>query len=184
MERDDNVAPTETGHRHAPEDKGGLSPFVKVAIVFCMLGGAVALLLFSTAAGTPFVYSKLVEEVLHEPKAFAGRELRVEGDLKQGSIQFKEKPCEWRFVIGKDGKEMPVHFPQCIVPDTFKDGAGLKVTVQGKLHEEGYFVANQVIPKCPSKYEMKKLQDQGMQMPASDMKKPGLSIPNVGKPTS
>ncbi|MDH5676725.1 MAG: cytochrome c maturation protein CcmE [Myxococcales bacterium] len=144
---------------------GGLSPLVKVGVVFAMLGGAIALLWFTTTAEDAFVYSKLVEEVLEQPADFAGRELRVEGDLKQGSIQFKEQPCEWRFVLSGKGHEMPVSFPQCIVPDTFKDGMGLKVTVQGKLTPEGHFHANQVIPRCPSKYEMQQREAAGEKMP-------------------
>lgn len=181
MERDENVAPVELPPSKGRDGSEGLSPLLKVGIVFTMLGGALALLWFSTTAKDAFVYAKLVDEVVHEPKAFAGRELRVEGDLKVGSIQFKEKPCEWRFVLGAPGKEMPVRFPQCIVPDTFKDGAGLKVTVQGQLTDDGYFVANQVIPRCPSKYEMKKMQEAGMQMPEFDKRSdPGLKIPDVG----
>jgi cytochrome c-type biogenesis protein CcmE len=138
---------------------------VKVAIVFTMLAGALALLLFGSQASDALVYSKLVDEVLTKPADFKNRELRVEGDLKQGSIKFREEPCEYRFVLGKPGKEMPVRFPQCIVPDTFKDGVGLKVTVQGKLTEDGYFLANQVIAKCPSKYEMNERSKKGEQMP-------------------
>jgi len=130
-----------------------------------MLACALALLWFSTTAEDAFVYSKMVDEVLHDPKAFTGRELRVEGDLKQGSILFKESPCEWRFVLGSKGQEMPVRFPQCIVPDTFKDGMGLKVTVQGKLTGDGFFLADQVIPRCPSKYDMKQMQERGEKMP-------------------
>ena len=149
----------------ADNERGGLSPIVKVAIVFTMLGGALALLLFGSQASDALVYSKLVEEVQAKPSDFRGRELRVEGDLKQGSIQFREDPCEYRFVLGKPGKEMPVRFPQCIVPDTFKDGVGLKVTVQGKLTNDGYFLANQVIAKCPSKYEMNERAKQGEKMP-------------------
>lgn len=143
----------------------GLSPLVKVGIVFAMLGGGLALLWFSSSAKDAFVYSKLVDEVLVKPADFRGQELRVEGDLKQGSILFKEQPCEWRFVIGAKGHEMPVRFPQCIVPDTFKDGMGLKVTVQGKLTDDGYFLANQVIPRCPSKYEMEQKAARGERMP-------------------
>ena len=146
------------------EDRG-LPPLLKIGIVFAMLAGALALLVFGSDAGDALVYSKLVHEVLADPGAFAGRELRVEGDLKQGSIEFKERPCEWRFVIGKEGKTLPVHFPQCIVPDTFKDGMGLVVTVQGKLTDQGYFLADQVIPRCPSKYEMKDRQRKGEKMP-------------------
>jgi cytochrome c-type biogenesis protein CcmE len=156
-----SVAPADS----QPEERGGISPVVKVAIVFTMLSGALALLLFGSQASDALVYSKLVDEVLTKPTEFKGRELRVEGDLKQGSIQFASEPCEYRFVLGKSGKEMPVRFPQCIVPDTFKDGVGLKVTVQGKLTNDGYFLANQVIAKCPSKYEMNERAKKGETMP-------------------
>ncbi|HEY2733715.1 MAG TPA: cytochrome c maturation protein CcmE, partial [Polyangiales bacterium] len=151
------------------EPRGGLSPLVKVAVVFVLLGGALSLLMFGSQASDALVYSKLVNEVLTKPDDFRGRELRVEGDLKQGSIQFRESPCEYRFVLGKQNKEMPVRFPQCIVPDTFKDGVGLQVTVQGKLTGDGYFLANKVIAKCPSKYEMKERQQRGEKMPHAAM---------------
>jgi cytochrome c-type biogenesis protein CcmE len=185
-EREEPVEPIELSQRKPRDEGGGVPPLVKVGIVFTMLAGALALLWFSTTAKDAFVYAKLVDEVLKEPKAYAGRELRVEGDLKQGSIQFKESPCEWRFVLGTPGKEMPVHFPQCIVPDTFKDGPGLKVTVQGQLHDQGYFVANQVIPRCPSKYEMQQMQKNGIAIP-EEMKQlhdKELKIPGGLKPTS
>lgn len=148
-----------------PHERGGISPILKVGIVFTMLGGAIALLLFGSQASDALVYSKLVDEVMSKQDEFKNRELRVEGDLKQGSIQFAEEPCEYRFVLGKPGNEMPVRFPQCIVPDTFKDGVGLKVTVQGKLTNDGYFLANQVIAKCPSKYEMNERAKKGEAMP-------------------
>lgn len=143
----------------------GISPLIKVGVVFVALGGALALLMFGSGAKGALVYSKLVNEVLSQPDEFRGRELRVEGDLKQGSIVFRDSPCEYRFVLGKEGKEMPVRFPQCIVPDTFKDGVGLQVSVQGKLTDEGYFLANKVIAKCPSKYEMQERQKAGEKMP-------------------
>jgi cytochrome c-type biogenesis protein CcmE len=150
---------------NAKPEREGLSPVVKVVVVFTLLGAALALLMFGSEASDALVYSKLVNEVLNKPDEFRGRELRVEGDLKQGSIAFRESPCEYRFVLGKQGKELPVRFPQCIVPDTFKDGVGLQVSVQGKLTTDGYFLANKVIAKCPSKYEMKERQQRGEKMP-------------------
>ncbi len=158
----------------------GLTPLIKVGVVFAMLGGAMALLWFSTTAEDAFVYSKLVHEVMADEDGFVGRELRVEGDLKQGSILFQESPCEWRFVIKSSGKEMPVRFPQCVVPDTFKDGMGIKVTVQGKLTDGGHFAATQVIPRCPSKYEMKQALDRGEQMPHNPSM-PALTMPGTPK---
>jgi len=139
----------------------GLSPLVKVFLVVGLLGGAISLLMFGSDASDALVYSKLVDQVMSQPGAFAGRELRVEGDLQQGSIKFREDPCEWRFVLTKSEQKMPVRFSQCIVPDTFKDGVGLQVTVQGQLDKSGVFVANQVIPRCPSKYDMQQKQAAG-----------------------
>lgn len=161
----------------ANHQEGGLRPLVKVGLVVGLLGAAVALLMFGSDASDALVYSKLVDQVMSDPDAFAGRELRVEGDLKQGSIQFRENPCEYRFVLTKADQEMPVHFPQCIVPDTFKDGMGLEVTVQGQLADDGHFVANQVIPRCPSKYDMKQRAASGEQAPHS---MPGGSGEGVG----
>jgi cytochrome c-type biogenesis protein CcmE len=144
----------------------GLSAALKIGVVVAILGAAVSFLLLGSEASDAFVYSKLVHEVMAKPAEFQGRELRVEGDLKNGSIKFREDPCEWRFVIMKEGREMPVQYSQCVVPDTFRDGMGISVTVQGKLDGNGQsFVANQVIPRCPSKYEMQQRKQNGESMP-------------------
>jgi cytochrome c-type biogenesis protein CcmE len=142
----------------------------------------VALLLVGSSASDAFVYSKLVDEVMTKPEQFAGRELRVEGQLKVGSIKFREDPCEWRFVIEKAGHEMPVEFPQCVVPDTFRDGMGISVTVQGKLTGAGGFLANQVVPRCPSKYEMQQKKKNGEVMPHATPTSQG-SLPEPGAST-
>ena len=174
QDADDRLDPIGAAERTVDDDgeRSGLSPLIKIGIVFALLAGGMGLLWFSTTAEDAFVYSKLVDEVLVHPTKFRGQELRVEGDLKQGSILFSEQPCEWRFTLGTKGREMPVRFPQCIVPDTFKDGMGLKVTVQGKLHDDGYFLANQVIPRCPSKYEMEQKAKAGEKMPHAPKMKP------------
>ena len=137
----------------------------KMVAVFGVLIGLVAFLLVGTGAQDAFVYSKLVNEVMSDQNAFRGRELRVEGILTQGSIRFRENPCEWHFSLEKEGKLMPVRFAQCIVPDTFRDGMNLSVTVQGKLGADGQFVADQVVPRCPSKYEMQQRKARGETMP-------------------
>ncbi|MBK8170023.1 MAG: cytochrome c maturation protein CcmE [Sandaracinaceae bacterium] len=142
-----------------------VSPVAKVSIVVALLAGGVAFLLLGGEAQNAFVYSKLVNEVMANPSSFRDQTLRVEGTLRQGSIQFRESPCEWRFVIEKQGFAMPVQFPQCIVPDTFRDGVNLTVTVQGRLAADNHFAATQVVPRCPSKYEMQQRQRNGETMP-------------------
>lgn len=149
----------------APRRK--LSPMVTIGIAFAMLAGGVTYLLVGTGAQSALVYSKQVHEVVAHPAQWQGRELRVEGLLKQGSVQFRQQPCEWRFVLEKQERQMPVRFPQCVVPDTFRDNMGITVTVQGRISPDGTFLANQVIPRCPSKYEMQKRQNAGERRPAS-----------------
>ncbi len=157
-----------------PAPRRGVPGAVKVGAVFVVLVGAAAWLL--SGSDNPFVYSKLVDEVMSEPASFEGRRLRVEGELRQGSIQFREDPCEWRFILFKEDEEMPVRFPQCVVPDTFRDGMGIQVTVQGELDGDGTFLANQVIPRCPSKYEMQQRMEAGEEIPYDpDAPLPGQS---------
>lgn len=148
------------------EHEGGLNPLLKVGLIVGALGAVVALLLFGSESGNAIDYSVLVDQALAQRSKYEGRTLRVEGDLKRGSIAFREDPCEWRFVLTAGDKEMPVHFPECIVPDTFQDRPGVKIVALGKLnYDQGNFVATEIIPRCPSKYEMKERQANGEAAP-------------------
>src|SRR5450755_1729069 len=143
---------------------GGTRIAVGVLASVAVLGTA-ALLAYDPSVRDAFAYSKPLPEVVQHPAQYAGRELRVEGTLTQGSIRFREDPCEWRFRLEKAESSMPVRFTQCIVPDTFRDGVNLTVVVQGKLGGDGTFVADQIVPRCPSKYEMRERQRNGEHMP-------------------
>ena len=151
--------------REEDEESGGMPIWIPIAGVFVLLASGVAFLLFGSDTSEVFVYSKLLDEVMQSPDEHRGRQLRIEGELRQGSIQFREEPCEWRFVLEKEGEEMSVAYPQCVVPDTFRDGMGISVTVRGELQGDNTFLANEVVPRCPSKYEMQQRQENGESMP-------------------
>jgi cytochrome c-type biogenesis protein CcmE len=152
--------------RAAAPKRGGIPAWAKIGAVFVLLGSGVGLLLWGTDASDAFVYSKLVDEVKREPARYEGRELRVEGQLQRGSVHFDSQPsCEHRFVLARRGHEMPVRFPRCVVPDTFRDDMEMDVVVQGQLQTDGSFLASQVIPRCPSKYEMRQRGQNGEEMP-------------------
>lgn len=112
-------------------------------------------------------YSKDVDVLIAEKAKFIGKPVRVEGSLVHGSLVKRETPCEYRFTIEKNGVEVPVRFAKCIVPDTFRDVAGVDVgvTVEGELRADNSLEANAVLAKCPSKYEMKQKAAQGEKMP-------------------
>ena len=134
-------------------------------VLLIMAGGIVALIMtsFKDAA----VYAKTVDQVQANRAQLMGRRLRVEGKLVHGTLEKRDEPCEYRFVIKGAEAELPVRFPQCVVPDTFRDmpGIDMGVTVEGKVAAAGGFDATQVLAKCPSKYEMKEKQGRGELMP-------------------
>jgi cytochrome c-type biogenesis protein CcmE len=91
----------------------------------------------------------------------------VQGILVKGTLVHRDQPCEYRFDIQAKGAVLPVRFPQCVLPDTFRDmpGMDVAVTAEGKLTQSGGFEASNIMAKCPSKYEMKEMQKDGQAAP-------------------
>ncbi len=131
------------------------------------MGAAALSTLVLTGMQDKAIYSKSVDELLAQKAKFVGRPVRAEGLLVHGSLTKRDQPCEYRFVIAKNGAELPVRFAQCVVPDTFRDVPTMDVgvTVEGELRPDATFEASNVLAKCPSKYEMQQRKDNGEQMP-------------------
>ena len=121
---------------------------------YLVLGGiaVVIAMIASTFRGSAMVYSKYVDEVA-TPAARArwvGRTLRVEGLVVPASIEHRPGTRDFRFRVTRNHAELPVTYSG-IVPDTFRDCAG--VTVRGVLGSDGVFRSDEIVAKCPSKYE-------------------------------
>jgi cytochrome c-type biogenesis protein CcmE len=129
-----------------------------------MAGGILALVMtsFEDAA----VYSKDVDALLRERAALSGRNVRVQGTLVKGSLKYRDDPCEYRFRMQKNDAVLEVRYAQCVVPDTFRDvpGMDVDVTAVGTLSGE-HFAAEQIMAKCPSKYDMKQRAAGGEKAP-------------------
>jgi cytochrome c-type biogenesis protein CcmE len=113
------------------------------------------------------IYSKGVDEMMAQKDSLADRNVRVQGTLVKGTLARRDSPCEYRFRMKKNGSEIEVRYPQCVVPDTFRDvpNMDVDVTATGKLSKDGHFQASQIMAKCPSKYDMKQMAASGKQMP-------------------
>jgi cytochrome c-type biogenesis protein CcmE len=135
-----------------------------LAALLVMAGAILGLVL--TTAPDAAVYSKGVDELLREKDRLASRNVRVTGMLVKGTLARRDDPCEYRFKIAKNGASIDVRYAECIVPDTFRDVAGMdvEVTAEGKLAGDG-FEATHIMAKCPSKYEMKERAANGEQAP-------------------
>lgn len=106
----------------------------------------------STVRGSAFVYSKYVDEVASpaERARWVGRTVRIEGLVAPDSIEHRPGTRVFRFRVTRNDAVIPVQYSG-IVPDTFRDCAG--VTVRGVLQRDGLFMADEIVAKCPSKYE-------------------------------
>jgi cytochrome c-type biogenesis protein CcmE len=138
----------------APEPRRIPRRNAKFVVVLLALGVAgLAAVLMSFESST--VYSKGVDELLAGRQRFAGRTVRVEGTLVRGSLERQEQPCSHRFQIARNGAKLRVDYPECVLPDTFRDLSytDVGVTAEGKLDSTGRFQATRIMTRCPSKYE-------------------------------
>ncbi len=140
---------------------------IGLLIGLLVMGGGI-LTLVMTSFNNAAIYSKGVDELLAQKTQLASRNVRVAGTLVKGTLVKRDQPCEYRFKMEKNGKVLDVRYPECVVPDTFRDRPEtvVHVTAEGKLTKAGYFEASQIMAKCPSKYSDKqRAEDQRMKMP-------------------
>lgn len=95
--------------------------------------------------------------------AGTSRPARVHGYVAPGSIERDVPGRQVRFRLqgapphaapataAAEAKTLPVAFAGLDVPDLF--GPGAEVVVEGRLTAGGAFLANNVLAKCPSKFE-------------------------------
>jgi cytochrome c-type biogenesis protein CcmE len=143
---------------------------IGLLIALLVMGGSI-LALVMTSFNDAAIYSKGVDEVVQHGSELASKNLRVQGTLVKGTLVRRESPCEYRFRMKKNGSEIAVSYPQCVVPDTFRDvpEMDVDVTATGKLVADGHFQASEIMAKCPSKYDMKQRAASGEKAPHASM---------------
>ncbi len=113
---------------------------------------------FSGAA----MYYLSVDELMARGAAAYGDELRVSGHVLPNSVTKDAATNTMQFVIrdkdSSSGNSVPVVYSG-VVPDAFKDDAN--VVLEGKLAANGTFEANNLLVKCPSKYQAANDGDTG-----------------------
>lgn len=77
------------------------------------------------------------------------RMVRVGGEVMAGSIAWDGVRGELRFVLTDGSQQLPVVYPG-LAPDLFR--AGVTAIVEGQLDEEGRFLAQRLLLRCPHKY--------------------------------
>ncbi|MGE5507454.1 MAG: cytochrome c maturation protein CcmE [Chitinophagales bacterium] len=96
-------------------------------------------------------YYVTLSELTAQPAARAGQQLRVNGRLVGSSVTFDPEKVMLKFQLRDGQKTMPVVY-NGVRPGNFEDN--IEVLVEGQF-KDGVFVAENVLTKCPSKYEAK-----------------------------
>ncbi|MDI6871152.1 MAG: cytochrome c maturation protein CcmE [Bacillota bacterium] len=96
-------------------------------------------------------YYVTLEELLSQPAARADQQLRVNGKLIGSSVTFDPDQVLLRFELTDGRRTLPVAY-KGVRPGSFEDGSD--VLVEGRFRD-GVFIAENVLTKCPSKYEAK-----------------------------
>ena len=111
-----------------------------------VLGLVAALVLNAFQSNLVFFFSPTQVAAGEAPK---GKSFRIGGMVKEGTIKREPDGVTLRFVVTDTEKEMTVAY-RGILPDLFKEGKG--AVAQGKLADDGVFVASEVLAKHDENY--------------------------------
>ena len=118
-----------------------------IAVLLILGGVSIAAVIASVSLQQNLLYFQSPSDLAMQPIP-PGRQFRLGGLVKPGSIERVEDSLATRFVV-TDGKEVPVEYVG-ILPDLFREGQG--VIARGTLNETGLFEASEVLAKHDENY--------------------------------
>jgi len=93
---------------------------------------------------------------IHAGEAPDARSIRVGGLVENGSVQREPGSLEVRFTLTDFSNSVGVSYTG-VLPDLFREGQG--VIARGKLHDDGLFVAEEVLAKHDENYMPPEVKD-------------------------
>ncbi len=111
-----------------------------------ILGAVAALVLNAFQSNLVFFFSPTQVAAGEAPK---GKAFRIGGMVKEGSIRRESDGVTLSCVVTETEKDMAVRY-KGILPDLFKEGKG--AVAQGKISDDGVFVASEVLAKHDENY--------------------------------
>lgn len=111
-----------------------------------ILAGVATLVLNAFQSNLVFFFSPTQVAAGEAPK---GKTFRIGGLVKEGSIKREADGVTLRFIVTDTEKDLTVAY-KGILPDLFREGKG--AVAQGKLGDDGLFVASEVLAKHDENY--------------------------------
>ena len=114
--------------------------------LLCGVGVIVGLVLYALSQNINLFFSP---SDMAQGKAPAHQRIRAGGMVREGSLVRASDSLTVRFVITDFVEDVKVNYTG-ILPDLFREGQG--IVAQGKLNDEGVFLADEVLAKHDEKY--------------------------------
>jgi len=124
-----------------------------VAAILVGVGIATAFALKAFNQNLLYYYSPTQVEAGEAP---AARSIRVGGLVQNGSVQREPGSLEVRFTLTDFAHTLGVSYTG-VLPDLFREGQG--IIARGKMHEDGTFVAEEVLAKHDENYMPPEVKD-------------------------
>mgnify|MGYP001374638373 CR=1 FL=1 len=132
---------------------------VKYIVGGVVIVGLIAYLIISSISSAGAYYRE-VGEVVSQRDALTGKNLRVSGNVVIESVQYDAAKLDLNFLISDPtdaSKTLPVYF-HGVQPDQIgREGAS--AIVEGTLGPNGVVDANNLLLKCPSRYEEQGIEE-------------------------
>lgn len=129
-----------------PQEEQGMRLGWIVAIMLAV--GMVGFMLFDGFKSETYFYD--VDKAVAQGQALVGQEVRIKGVVEPGTVSGKDGELGRKFRISEKGKSIQVTYERAL-PDTFQEG--LEVVATGRVDADYVLHADEVLVKCPSRYE-------------------------------
>jgi cytochrome c-type biogenesis protein CcmE len=147
VEGEEEVAAMARGALSARSRHGsGVSTYFVLGLLIA--AASVAFIILDGADDAVFAYT--VDKAVEIQPDLVGKKFRVRGMVEDGTVINEPGTLDTVFKIKHGAKLMTISYNQAL-PDTFKPG--IEVIAEGTLGPDGMLVADNIIAKCPSKYE-------------------------------
>ncbi|MFU8804685.1 MAG: cytochrome c maturation protein CcmE [Bradymonadaceae bacterium] len=127
-------------------DGGGTNWAMMIALLVAMF--AVGFIVMDGLKSETYFYD--VDQAVAKGDDLIGKTIRIKGVVEAGTIVGQPGELEFTFHLTEKGESMAVTYGRAL-PDTFAEGT--EVVAQGTVDDNFVLHADEVLVKCPSRYE-------------------------------
>lgn len=147
-EYDDDLLPDEGRPAAMTDDSQPQGMALWSVLGILVVAVAIGFVVYDGLKSETYFYT--VTEARAKGPDLSGQRVRIKGTVEPGSIVGADGVLGRQFRIAQDGKSLAVTYGKAM-PDTFKEE--VEVVVLGEVDDDLTIVAEEVLVKCPSRYE-------------------------------